>query len=530
MPTGRAGLQASQSAPWRSGSIQSSSAASPRSAVTSSALGAAGRSGINAGSAGNAASLSAASAATTAGQRGRLTPTRLGTPPSLAASTPLGARSSMGLSAISSSRSATVPAVGAAATSNFNSSTVPNLAQSASYGRPYWSHGCSSGYYGGYYGYPYYGYGYPYYGHCGYPGFGFYAYPFAFGFGFSVSFGYPYGGYPYGGYYSPYAYGAYCYPYAGYYYGYPYSYLNDYGCDFYDGYYVRFGYARASYYVACSGYGCHGYDHHCHHYACSSHGDHVYHVRDCPECYPSGSLTYEVDVPDEAIAGATPQVESREISPPDGEVAASEPLEPKEAFLAGLKPAQLSFVMGLDDLRKGNYEDATESLYSASLEDPESRLVKVFLATSLFSVGEHGYAAEYLRLGLDGWDAFPSYSWDVRDAYGVPGDFDRHMAALEEEVRTRPGDADRLLVLGFLKTHSGQPEGAASAFESLQAVSTDPVDDALAERYVAEIEDRNGTFPRDPSEAARLAADEEPAVQAFLASQSVADVPALPIR
>jgi len=500
------------------------------STVSSRTPGVAGRSGINAGSAGSAASLSAATA-TTPGQRGRLTPTRLGTPPSLATSTPLGARSSTGLSAISSSRSATVPGVGAAAaTSNFNSSTVPNLAQAASYGRPYWSNGYPYYGSGGYYGYPGYGYGYgyygyPYYGHCAYPGFGFYGYPFAFGFGFSVSFGYPYYGY-----YSPYAYGAYCYPYAGYYYGYPYRYLDHYyDCDFYDGYYVRFGYARASYYAACSGYGYHGYDHHCHHYACSSHGDHEYHVRDCPECYPSGSLTVDVDVPDEAITGATPQVESREISPTGGEGAAR-PLGSKEAFLAGLKPAQLSFVMGLEDLRKGNYEEATESLYSASLEDPDSRLVKVFLATSLFSVGEHAYAAEYLRLGLDGWDAFPSYTWDVRGAYGVPGDFDRHLASLEEEVRARPGDADRLLVLGFLKMHSGQPEGAASAFDSLGAVSTDPVDDALASRYVAEIEDRNGTFPRDPSEAARLATDEEPAVRAFLASQSPADVPELPIR
>ena len=404
---------------------------------------------------------------------------------------------------------------------------MPNLTQAASYGRPYWSNGYPyygyGGYYGGYpyHGYGYYGYGYPYYAHC-YPGFGFYGYPFAFG--FSVSFGYPYYGY-----YSPYHYGAYCYPYAGYYYGYPYPYLYDYGCDFYDGYYVRFGYARASYYAACSGYGYHGYAHHCHHYACSAHGDHEYHVRDCPECYPSGSLTYDVDVPDAAL-GET-QVEPSEIAPPAGEGAVQPAtLEPKEAFLAGLKPAQLSFVLGLDDLRKGDYEGATESLYSASLEDPESRLVKVFLATSLFSIGEHSYAAEYLRLSLDGWDAFPAYPWDVRGAYGVPGDFDKQLAALEEEVRTRPADADRLLVLGFLKTHSGRPEEAASAFDSLRAVSTDPVDDALASRYVAEIEDRNGTFPRDPDEAARLAADEEPAVRAFLASHSVADVPALPIR
>jgi tetratricopeptide (TPR) repeat protein len=407
---------------------------------------------------------------------------------------------------------------------------VPNLAAAASYGRPYYSNGYPYyGYgYGGYY--PYYGYGYPYYPYYAGSGFGFY-YGYPYGFGFSVSFGYPY--WPYYGY--PY-YGSYghCYPYVGYYYGYPYRYLNYYDCDFYDGYYVRFGYARSSYYVACSGYGSHGYDHHCHHHDCSSHGDHTYHVRDCPECYPSGYVTHDVEVPDEALQGTT-EVESREIAPPAaGEAAAVQPterpLEPKEAFLASLKPAQLSFVLGLDDFRKGNYEEATESLYSASLEDPESRLVKIFLATSLFSIGEHGYAAEYLRLGLDGWDAFPAYEWDVRGAYGVPGDFDRQLAALEEEVRMRPGDPDRLLVLGFIQTHSGQTEKAAGAFESLRALSTDPADQALASRYASELEERNGTFPREPSEAARLAADEEPSVRRFLASHSAADVPGLPIK
>src|SRR5262249_51153585 len=156
-----------------------------------------------------------------------------------------------------------------------------------------------------------------------------------------------------------------------------YPYLDDYGCDFYDGYYVRFGYYRSSYYVACSGYGPHADpNHHSHFYPCRTHGGHYYHLRDCPECFPSaGSYVYhDVEVPDAPViydkvpeSGAS--AEAREIAP---EAAA---MDREEAFYASLKPAQLSFVLGLIDFKGGSYEQANESFYNSSLEDPNSKIV-----------------------------------------------------------------------------------------------------------------------------------------------------------
>jgi tetratricopeptide (TPR) repeat protein len=296
---------------------------------------------------------------------------------------------------------------------------------------------------------------------------------------------------------------------------------------------VRFGAYRSSYYATCSGYGYHSDPgHHCHLYDCSSHGQHSYHVRDCAECYPSGTHV-DVEVPVDAAAQAAP-VESVPLAP-EGQAAASNLvaeaaiLDPQERFFASLRPAQLSFVFGLGHLKAGKYDEATEALYNASIEDPESKLVKVFLGISLFSAGEYGYAAEYLRLGLEEWEAFPGYQWRVQDLYGRPGDFDSHLALLEEETRLNPAHTDAALVLGFLAMHSGDLAKAGNAFDSVRSLSSDGVEQTIARRYIAEIEVRTGAFPGPAGETAPPA-EEDATIQAFLASLAPADVPKLPIR
>ncbi|HVR73284.1 MAG TPA: tetratricopeptide repeat protein [Planctomycetota bacterium] len=375
--------------------------------------------------------------------------------------------------------------------------------------------------------------------------FGFFGFPFGFSLG--VSFGYPYSYYPYyshaywGGY--PYV----SYPYVGYYYQYPYAYLPpSYDCDFYDGYYVRFGPYRSSYYASCSGYGHHGHaGHHCHTYACSTHGHHEYHVRDCSLCYPGGSYVYQdVDVPDvpvsdvsapaEAALPVTPTEDlSEDASPavrPLAEVDAA-PATREEAFFASLRPAQLSFAMGMVSFQKGSYEEAAEAFYNASLEDPESRLVKVFLGTALFAVGEYHYSAEYLRLGLDDWSAFPSYRWNLRALYQNQEDFAAQTALLEEEVQLHPGNEDALLVLAFVKQSAGDLAGAGAAVDALRALSPDPVDGQIASDFARAAETRSGVAAEsDAGIAPAAGVDDAPAVRAFLTSLSLADIPALPMR
>jgi hypothetical protein len=370
-----------------------------------------------------------------------------------------------------------------------------------------------------------------------------------FGFGVSVGFGfgYPYYGYPYSGYpycgpygYYPYSYYPYSrvcvgYPYAGYYYSYPYSYLDDcgYGCDFYDGYNVRFGYYRSSYYATCSGYGAHDWrHHHCHSCPCDVHGYHYYHVRDCPLCYPDGGsyVEHDVNVP-EAVAGgaAVPQPEAPvqgAATPESSPEARTIAPEREESFFASLRPAQLSFAMGLIHFREGDYDQAAEDFYNSSVEDPSSRLVKVFLGVSLFAVGEYSFAAEYFRLGLDEWPAFTRHPWNVQRMYGNSADFTHQLATLHDAASMDPADDDAALVLTVLNLSSataGSEGDAGASIDRVRSLSVNPVDRSIALDYQPRVE-----AAAPPAEAEP--ADLDPAVENFLATLEPQDVAALPIR
>lgn len=421
-------------------------------------------------------------------------------------------------------------------------------------------HGYSSTYYSrAWYAYPGYGSYYPY----GYS----YGYPYG-GWSLSVNFGYPYWGwsagwgYPYYGswgypyYASSYAWypyrTLYCgYPWVGYYYTYPYPYLASYDyydCDFYSGYYVRFGPQRTSYYVECSGYGRHDPGcHHCHVHTCSVHGTHSYHLRDCPLCYPSGGVVlHDVEVPDPPAADAAPMESGGLVPEAEGAVARDDatssdaapeleriPLGREEAFFSSLKPAQLSLALGLIQFQNGEYDEAVESFYNGTLEDPKSRVLKLFLATSLAAIGEYEHAAGYLRLTLQGWAAFPAYPWNLRDLYGNVADLEKHLGLLEEAIRLNPADVDARLVLAFSQFHGGSPGDAARSFEAVSALSGDPVDDAIAGAYREEHERRQGLRPAEGAEVESLllASDaEDEAVRRFLASLSLKDIPYLPVR
>lgn len=412
-----------------------------------------------------------------------------------------------------------------------NASPVPSRAVTTD------AHGRSTSYAG----LSYSGYGRDYYGgHGGYHGHG-HHYPHSY---FGFHFGYPYyhGSY-YWGHYYPHFYVT--YPYVGYYYHYPYDYFGHYGyggCSFYDGFYVRFGYYRSSYFSFCSGFGlhAHGY-HHCHAYHCPVHTVHYYHIRDCPLCYPDGGSYvhyHDVEVPEtvheEQIVEAEPQdvvvvggPEEQQIgeATPQGELRAvdrPEPLEREELFFASLKPAQLSLALGVIQFRNGRYQDATESLYSASLEDPDAPLFKVFLANSLFAIGEYEFASLYLKLALKEWERFPRYRWNFQAQYGNEEDFGKQLELLKDHVQLYPQDMDARLVLAYVLFASGDLGGVAVHLDALQSYSKDPQVVAIARALAREIEHRNGTFPQ--SEAERVILLEEDANARFLETQSLGEI------
>ncbi|MCZ6794054.1 MAG: hypothetical protein O7J95_10620 [Planctomycetota bacterium] len=328
------------------------------------------------------------------------------------------------------------------------------------------------------------------------------------------------------------------YPYYGYYRHYP-SYLYDYGygdCGFYSGYSLRFGYYRSSYYHSCSGYGYHASpDHHQHTYICPLHGRHTYHVRDCYLCEPNGGPYHEVDLPDDYDAGAPDQApveKDGEGGEPQGEarqIEAPEPTETEELFFASLRPAQLSFALGLVHVREAEYQRATEAFYNATIEDPESRLAKVFLASALFSIGEFEHAASYLKLALAEWPEFPLYRWDFKGLYGSGRrDFASHLALLEEHVRLYPLDQDAHLLRAFVLFTSGDLAASAASLHALEVGAEDLRTRAVAATFVRELESRNGSYPRGDLQLVGEAAGD--AQGRFLSTLKLADLPAVEMR
>ena len=379
------------------------------------------------------------------------------------------------------------------------SGVTPDDFRHVDHHRGHHGNGHHGGHHGGHYGY------YGYYGH---------------GFHFGVYLGYPHYysiGYPYYGYYS--------------YYSYPY--LDSYGCDFYDGFYVRFGSVGVSYYSACPRFGVHGYHgRHQHRYSCAVHGYHYYHVRDCAKCYPDGGVHYEyhdAGNPGEAEREA-PLLEKKPLKENLDGGADTGPSDP----LADLTPAKLSFALGLRSFQEGHYDKAAEFFFNASVEDPDSRVVRLMLAVSLLSISEDEHAASFLRMAyeaetdsdaggrLDGLDI------DLRRLYGEGrvADFEALRKRVRERADLYPSDPNALLVDGFVALGSADYDRAAVSFNAFQMFTVDDVDRALGARLVAAAQSRAAL----PANGQSDAIPSPEAVHEFLRDPGLRTVRDLPIR
>jgi tetratricopeptide (TPR) repeat protein len=376
--------------------------------------------------------------------------------------------------------------------------------------------------------------------------YGHYAYPYGFSFGIHLGgYGYSYGhgSYPY---YSSLHVG---FPYVGYYHRYSYAYFSPYGyedCGYYStGYYLRYGPYRRSYFSTCSGLGAHAYAHHHHHREpCSVHGAHYYHARDCNLCDPGGSsyAYHEVDVPSDDTGEQVAVVDGarvRTLGPaatdrlgtdsPGADSASSDEL------FSNLKPAQLSVTFGLNSFKSGDYERATEEFYNASIEDPESPLVKVLLGMALFSTGEYRYAAGYFRRGLGEWPDFARYTWQIQNLYGELGDFQKHSDLVTQQLELTPTDEDTLLVSALTRYFAEDFESAGPQFAMLRTFARDTTTKTIAEAYLPEVASRiqggNGAQEVGIAPVAyRVPLSEDDPVGAFLRRPGVDRVGALPIR
>ena len=200
--------------------------------------------------------------------------------------------------------------------------------------------------------------------------------------------------------------------------------------------------------------------------------------------------------------------------------------------LADLTPAKLSFALGVRAFREGHYDTATEYFFNASVEDADSRVVRLMLAVSLLSISEDEHAASFLRMayedtethaGLDG------LGFDLRRFYGEAQvtDFEALRKRVKERAELHPSDPNALLVDGFVALGSADYDRAVVSFNAFQIFAVDEIDRALGTRLVAAAQagatlSANGQ-PDD-------AAPSPEAVREFLSDPTLRAVRDLPIR
>jgi thioredoxin-like negative regulator of GroEL len=153
-----------------------------------------------------------------------------------------------------------------------------------------------------------------------------------------------------------------------------------------------------------------------------------------------------------------------------------------------LRPAQLRCWSALESFRGGDYNDSAEAFYNALLEDPDSQVIKVLLAESLFAIGEYRYAAKYLREGLGDWEEFPGYQWSPAALYGKAEDFPARLKLLEDEALAHPENEDLQVVLGYERFVHGKPDAAKGVFGALATSSSDAPTRKLSARFLKRIE------------------------------------------
>ena len=147
----------------------------------------------------------------------------------------------------------------------------------------------------------------------------------------------------------------------------------------------------------------------------------------------------------------------------------------EEEFLQSLNPAELSFVTGLVSFRGGQYEQAAEAWYTATLKSPDSLPPRAFLVVGLFAIGEYQRASQYLADIVKKHPDFPKYVWDLRRVYGKSHatDLESHLATLQSYIDLYPNRIEGLVVKGFILFAAQRWEEAKEAFARAAALEAE---------------------------------------------------------
>jgi tetratricopeptide (TPR) repeat protein len=116
--------------------------------------------------------------------------------------------------------------------------------------------------------------------------------------------------------------------------------------------------------------------------------------------------------------------------------------------------------LGEQVFAEGRYPEARRFFVRALMVLAEDPYAQLDYGLIHFALGDYAVAADAFRRALNGEPDLFDRPPDVSTAYGVEGDFEAHLAALESYLAKNPDDADARFVLGFVRFSIGDAHGA----------------------------------------------------------------------
>jgi hypothetical protein len=138
----------------------------------------------------------------------------------------------------------------------------------------------------------------------------------------------------------------------------------------------------------------------------------------------------------------------------------------------GLAPEKLHELMieGVQLFYEGKYNEAAATFLRVTLADRHNIDATLAYAVARFATGDYQISALAVRRGIRRMPEVVNSGFDVRDRYGNPDDFEKHLSRLERFVVENPELEEGWTVLGFIRHFSGQRELAAETFEGLKTL------------------------------------------------------------
>lgn len=178
---------------------------------------------------------------------------------------------------------------------------------------------------------------------------------------------------------------------------------------------------------------------------------------------------------DRAMNQALLEYKRRQAS--GGTPAPASPPAPTPGDVQRAQQVGVALGRGDKDFEAGRYEQARDEYLHAMMLSGEDAGAQISYGMAQFALGKYGDAGKAMMNAASRQPPIDPASFDVRKAYGQPGDFTIQLGRLEQFVADHPGDLHALFLLGFVQSCGGDARAGGQRLREFSQKG--PVDPAL---------------------------------------------------